>query len=246
IGRTPSVIRPVSCLGSSRSLLCGAGCGAGVEPGLRPGIGVEPGLRPGFLCFEIVWCRVSDPAFFFEIVWCRVSDPAFFFEIVWCRVSDPAFFFEIVWCRVSDPAFFFEIVWCRVSDPAFFGRQSCFDTLSQRNVPPNTRQLKSSREAETSSTGLCGAGSPTRPRDSALRVEHKYSYRRRLPHLQKDARPIFVTFTTHHRWVLPPLARDAVLECCLAVHEKLCNLHAAVVMPDHVHLLLTAGRSADG
>ena len=155
---------------------------------------------------------------------------------VWCRV----------WCRVSDPAFFFEIVWCRVSDPAFFGRQSCFDTPSQRNVPPNTRQLKSSREAETSSTGLCGAGSPTRPRDSALRVEHKYSYRRRLPHLQKDARPIFVTFTTHHRWVLPPLARDAVLECCLAVHEKLCNLHAAVVMPDHVHLLLTAGRSADG
>src|SRR5581483_733835 len=40
---------------------------------------VVPGLRPGILCFEIVWCRVSDPAFFvFEIVWCRVSDPAFF------------------------------------------------------------------------------------------------------------------------------------------------------------------------
>ncbi len=42
----------------------------------------------------------------------------------------------------------------------------------------------------------------------------KYEYRRRLPHYQKDYRPLFVTFTTDRRWELPPAARDIVLECC--------------------------------
>ena len=35
----------------------------------------------------------------------------------------------------------------------------------------------------------------------------KAFYRRRLPHLQRDAKPHFVTFCTYHRWVLPETVR---------------------------------------
>jgi len=64
----------------------------------------------------------------------------------------------------------------------------------------------------------------------------KYEYRRRLPHYQKDDHPLFVTFTTDRRWNLPPAARHIVLECCLKENGCKFNLHAAVIMPDHVHL----------
>ena len=77
-------------------------------------------------------------------------------------------------------------------------------------------------------------------------VQRKYDYRRRLPHIQKDNRPLFITFTTAHRWQLPPLARNAILECCLRQDGNKFDLHAAVVMPDHCHLLLTPLRKSDG
>ena len=74
----------------------------------------------------------------------------------------------------------------------------------------------------------------------------KYDYRRRLPHIQKDNRPIFITFTTDHRWQLPPEARGIVLECCLKENSRKFDLHTVVVMPDHAHLLLSPLRDADG
>jgi REP element-mobilizing transposase RayT len=64
-------------------------------------------------------------------------------------------------------------------------------------------------------------------------------YRRNLPHIQKDYRPHFITFVTKHRLILPDWARDIVLGCCNHGHETKYNLYAAVVMPDHVHLILT-------
>ena len=64
-------------------------------------------------------------------------------------------------------------------------------------------------------------------------------YRRNLPHLQRDYKPHFVTFCTRDRWILPTTVRALVLSCCIHDHEKKCHVHAAVVMPDHVHLLLT-------
>jgi REP element-mobilizing transposase RayT len=64
-------------------------------------------------------------------------------------------------------------------------------------------------------------------------------YRRNLPHLQRDDKPHFVTFVTKNRAVLPSWARDIVLGCCLHDHETRYKLHVAVVMPDHVHLILT-------
>ena len=38
---------------------------------------------------------------------------------------------------------------------------------------------------------------------------------------------------------MPPATRDIVLACCVAEHRNRCWLHCCVVMPDHVHLIVT-------
>ena len=74
----------------------------------------------------------------------------------------------------------------------------------------------------------------------------KYRYRRRLPHLQKADCDLFVTFRAMRNGPFPAPARDLVLDHCLREHGKRVNLLAVVVMPDHVHLLLTPLRKSDG
>lgn len=74
----------------------------------------------------------------------------------------------------------------------------------------------------------------------------KYDYRRKLPHLQREARPLFVSFRTHRSCKLAPKLRDIVLECCVYQHGKSVRLHAAVIMPEHVHLLFSALKDAKG
>jgi REP element-mobilizing transposase RayT len=64
-------------------------------------------------------------------------------------------------------------------------------------------------------------------------------YRRRLPHLQRDNKRHFVTFCTFQRWILPEAGRTIVLECCRYDDDIRHFLHAAVVMPDHVHVIFT-------
>ena len=64
-------------------------------------------------------------------------------------------------------------------------------------------------------------------------------YRRQLPHLQRDNKPHFLTFCTCHRWTLPESVRSIVLDCCLHDHGSKLDLHVAIVMPDHVHLIFT-------
>lgn len=64
-------------------------------------------------------------------------------------------------------------------------------------------------------------------------------YRRNLPHLQRDYKPHFVTFVTKNRRVLPNWVRQTVLDCCRYDHDKKYNLRVVVIMPDHVHLILT-------
>jgi len=64
-------------------------------------------------------------------------------------------------------------------------------------------------------------------------------YRRKLPHLQVDDKPHFVTFCTYQRWTLPERARSLVLDSCLHDNETKFDLKAAVVMPEHVHLIFT-------
>lgn len=67
----------------------------------------------------------------------------------------------------------------------------------------------------------------------------KAFYRRNLPHLQRDNKPHFLTFCTYQRWVLPDRARQITLDCCLHENQLTIDLHAAVIMPDHVHLIFT-------
>jgi len=77
-------------------------------------------------------------------------------------------------------------------------------------------------------------------------LRNPYAYRRRLPHIQKADRPIFVSFRKGTRIPLSADCRDVVLQCCLRGNDSRFHLHAAVVMPEHVHLLLTPLRDANG
>jgi REP element-mobilizing transposase RayT len=72
----------------------------------------------------------------------------------------------------------------------------------------------------------------------------KYDYRRRLPNLQKSDAELFITFCTNRHLILSPNARDLVFEHFFC--EARIRLLAAVVMPDHVHLMLVPLRDRDG
>ena len=73
----------------------------------------------------------------------------------------------------------------------------------------------------------------------------RYQYRRYLPHYQKDDRPLFVTFRTRKPQKLSPEARTVVLQHRLHDNTVIITLHAAVIMPDHAHLLFTARPDAE-
>ena len=78
------------------------------------------------------------------------------------------------------------------------------------------------------------------PPPAARRAKPALStYRRNLPHVQPANRALFVTFSTWRGLALPEHVRDRVLEHCLHDHTSKLFMHAAVVMPDHVHLLFT-------
>jgi REP element-mobilizing transposase RayT len=62
--------------------------------------------------------------------------------------------------------------------------------------------------------------------------------RRNLPHIQKPGHTYHLIFRTREKH-LPEPARRIVLDACLYWNGKKCQVHACVVMPDHVHLLLT-------
>jgi len=70
-------------------------------------------------------------------------------------------------------------------------------------------------------------------------ISGHYAYRRHLPHFQQDHRSYYLTFVTQNRWVLPPRARDLVMQHILFDDQRKMHLHVAVVMPDHCHILMT-------
>lgn len=71
-------------------------------------------------------------------------------------------------------------------------------------------------------------------------------HRRNLPHVQRDYKPHFITFCTKDRGVLPHWAKDIVLDCCTHGHNQSYDLYVAVVMPDHVHMILTPMEEGTG
>jgi putative transposase len=74
----------------------------------------------------------------------------------------------------------------------------------------------------------------------------KGAYRRNLPHIQQEDKSIFVTFTTFKRWEIPEAVRDLVIKHCLYDQGKKCHVHGIVVMPDHVHMILSPLRDLQG
>src|SRR5436305_14275675 len=64
-------------------------------------------------------------------------------------------------------------------------------------------------------------------------------YRRNLPHIETPGGTYFVTCRTIGDLTLPPEARTLILNHCLFDNGKKIQLHAVVVMPNHVHLLFT-------
>jgi REP element-mobilizing transposase RayT len=77
-------------------------------------------------------------------------------------------------------------------------------------------------------------------------LERKYEYRSMLPHYQKVGRRLFITFRKGNRIAFTPEAKDAILHHCLHDHNKRYELNAAVVMPDHMHILLIPLRDERG
>jgi REP element-mobilizing transposase RayT len=73
-----------------------------------------------------------------------------------------------------------------------------------------------------------------------------YAYRRKLPHYQNQNCILFVTFCKLLPDPFPEAARSIVLRHCLHDHGSKLRMHAAVVMPEHVHLLLTPLSDPEG
>jgi REP element-mobilizing transposase RayT len=65
-------------------------------------------------------------------------------------------------------------------------------------------------------------------------------YRRNLPHIQSYNGVYFVTFKTARDLFLSRAARTIALRHVLLENGKRIDLHAAIIMPNHVHLLFTA------
>jgi putative transposase len=60
-----------------------------------------------------------------------------------------------------------------------------------------------------------------------------------LPHLENAGKTYFVTFASWSRQLLPSEARSIVLDVIIRDHQRVYWLHCAVVMPDHVHIVIT-------
>ena len=93
---------------------------------------------------------------------------------------------------------------------------------------PQGKELKQSRNVDQPP-----------PAGSTLAKPVRAEYRRNLPHLQADGKTYYVTFCTHQRWTLPREVRPLVVKHCLHDQGEKLQMHALVVMPDHVHLIFT-------
>ncbi|MBI5763985.1 MAG: transposase [Planctomycetes bacterium] len=102
------------------------------------------------------------------------------------------------------------------------------------------------------STGVCSTGfQPVQVRPDVIETRKSTSIqfetitRRNLPHLQVPGSTYFVTFRLR-AGVLVPEERSIVLDACKFWHGKKMTLHCVVIMPDHVHLLMTPHELSPG
>jgi putative transposase len=66
-----------------------------------------------------------------------------------------------------------------------------------------------------------------------LQIKQRY-----LPHWELNGSIYFITFNTWEKLELTSEARKIVLDACLYFHKQRYKVYSAVIMPDHVHLLL--------
>ncbi|MBI4744580.1 MAG: transposase [Actinobacteria bacterium] len=64
------------------------------------------------------------------------------------------------------------------------------------------------------------------------------SWKRHLPHYQQSAGYYFITFTTHKRQLLFPVHKDCIFNAIDFLDDKKYELYAAVVLNDHVHIVI--------
>ena len=64
------------------------------------------------------------------------------------------------------------------------------------------------------------------------------TWRRHLPHYQLSAGYYFITFATHKRLQLQPPEKDCVFNAVCFLDGKKYELYAAVVLNDHVHMVI--------
>lgn len=86
-----------------------------------------------------------------------------------------------------------------------------------------------------------GTGASRSDRDGSTGFQPVRGFRgsrRKLPHLQEAGHSYFVTFDVR-QGAMPARARRIAFEACLFWNGRKCRVHACVVMPDHVHLLMT-------
>ncbi len=76
-------------------------------------------------------------------------------------------------------------------------------------------------------------------------VTHEQHTERHLPHIQEPGANYFVTFRIRSGTLIPE-EREIVFSACKRLHGEEMTVHACVVMPDHVHLLITPHESAPG
>ncbi len=70
-------------------------------------------------------------------------------------------------------------------------------------------------------------------------VQTEQITRRNLPHIQLPGLTYHVVYRTDKHFQLNHESRRIALDACLFWNGSKCVVHACIVMPDHVHLLLT-------
>jgi len=66
----------------------------------------------------------------------------------------------------------------------------------------------------------------------------EHSWRRHLPHYQLSSGYYFITFATYNRQSLLPLHKDLIFKAIRFLDGDKYELYAAVVLDDHVHIMI--------
>jgi REP element-mobilizing transposase RayT len=90
---------------------------------------------------------------------------------------------------------------------------------------------------QVETTDNLSVGQASRLSNQNLRIPERY-WRRHLPHFQLSSGYYFITFTANNNQSLSPSQKDCVFNTLSFLDRKKYELLAAVVMNDHVHIVI--------